>query len=187
MMVIEQNIFKDFPIGKKRKEVIEQNKKQIADFKITGRDKILKEKCYSWVDSPLDGGSSIPYESRGQPFASSFEHVLPPHYRSSLRKYIEQTLQKVKGKAVGVEFGGIGSNLSSGFTAGFFIKSIGVTLVDHRDPDELDFIQRRDKKINHQLLEGDIFSTDTYRFLDNLLGGGKSRSQFSDVGRPKSS
>src|SRR3989344_3619327 len=153
-----------FPIGKERKDTLEQSRKKIDRFKKTGKDEILLQRRYSWVNSSVDG----PDEIDGQPFRNSFRDILPKQERS-LKDYIEKVLAKRKGEAIGIEFGGIGSRLFSDFTPGFFAKSVGVSLVDHREPEKLAIIQKGDEKINHELLEGDIFTDETYDRLSKIL------------------
>jgi len=157
-----------FPIGKERKDTLEQSRKKIDRFKKTGKDEILLQRRYSWVNSSVDG----PDEIDGQPFRNSFRDILPKQERS-LKDYIEKVLAKRKGEAIGIEFGGIGSRLFSDFTPGFFAKSVGVSLVDHREPEKLAIIQKGDEKINHELLEGDIFTDETHDRLNKLLRGKK--------------
>lgn len=61
-----------------------------------------------------------------------------------------------------------------GFTPGFFTKSITVSLIDHRGwSSELARLSERDKKINYEVLEGNIFDTETYKFLKQRLGSEK--------------
>lgn len=165
------NEFESFPKGKDRKLIIELNKDDRDSFKIDGARKILNDGHYSWTDSPLEDLYSV------SSFSYSFKKILPEKYRRgikiNLKKYIEETLENKKGHAVGVEFGGIGSRLFMGFTKNFFKKSIGVSIVDHRNPRELEFFNKNDKKINHTFIEGDIFSLDTYKILNDKLEGEK--------------
>ena len=160
------NSFDRFPSGKERKEVISKNRDAISHFKKVGKEKILVGGHYSWVDSSaddsmIDGGMNI-----------SFEGVLPKENKS-LIAYIEDTLENRKGKAIGAEFGGMGSRLFGGFSAGFFAQSIGVSLVDHRDPSTLGAVDLLNETRNHSILEGDIFSPDTYGALNEVLNGAK--------------
>ena len=159
------NKFNTFPTGKERKKTIEKNRQATTEFKNEGRRGVIDR--YSWRDSPI-GEDEDEYFYKGKPFDRSFQSGLTEGKR--LKAYIETVLESRKGKAIGVEFGGVGSNLFSGFTPRFFLKSVGVTLIDHRDPeDDLIEARRQDIKINHQLLEGDIFDSETYEFLDKIL------------------
>ncbi len=170
-----------FPIGKKRKEIVEQIKKEAADFKTNnGLIEILDFEHYTWIDSSLDG----PEESNGRSFLDSFRNVLPLEHRKSLRNYIETVLKKREGQAIGVEFGGIGSRLFREFTLGFFAKSVAVSLVDHRGwKSKLDKLKERDKKIHHEVLEGDIFDFCTYESLNKLLNNEKIDLIIERMGR----
>lgn len=155
-----------FPTGKERKTVVRKNEQEITSFQEAGRTKLLEE--YSWLDSPLDRPN--PDYFPGKPFLDSFKPVLPESV-VSLKDYIETTLRKRKCKAIGIEFGGIGLDFFSGFTDGFFKRTIGVTLMDHRAKDIQSLGRRR--LPTHRVLEGDIFSADTYLSLDTKLGGKK--------------
>jgi len=162
------NSFNAFPTGRERKSVIRKNEAKIDHFKDTGRKRILDECHYSWVDSAIDD----PNDGDGEPFHESFKDLLP--YKSlTLKNYIETTIKERKGKAIGVEFGGIGTKLFSGFSSGFFAKSIAVSLVDHRPENKLQQSIVENEKINHQFMVGDIFSPDTYKSLNEILKGEK--------------
>ena len=159
------NKFNAFPIGKERKEEIRETYKNATSFQTRGNREIFDSKHYTWIDSPLDGPNIID----GKSFGKSFGYLLPEG-EASLRNYIETTLARRKSKAVGVEFGGIGSRLFSEFTPGFFAKSVGVSLLDHRGrTDQLARLTERDKKINHEVLECNIFDTETYNSLNKKL------------------
>ncbi len=160
------DIFK-FPTGKDRKKVIENNSAAIEKFKVVGEKKINQESHYTWVDSPVDGFED---DLTGMPFSLSFKDLLP-HLETSLRNYIENILEEKKGKAVGVEFGGIGSRFFAGFSEGFFEKSFGVTLVDHRKSSHnFSILVEEDKQNHHEVIEGDIFDFKTYETLEKSLG-----------------
>jgi len=162
------NDLEKFPTGKKRKEIIRENQEKIKHFEVTGKEEINLNKHYTFVDSSLDNYST----SKGVPFFESFYRVLP---RSSenMTNYIQKFLKPKRGKAIGLEFGGIGSGVFHSFSPGVFAKSVGVTLVDHRDGEELAQSKKEDKKINHETLEGDIFDLKTYESLNKLLEGKK--------------
>lgn len=151
-----------FPTGKKRKNLIAANKEAVAKFSEDGRYRIVENYHYTWIDSPLEGDYSS--------FQHTFETVLPPG-EQSLRQYIEKTLAPRKGDAIGIEFGGIGSRAFQGFSRGFFKKSVGVTLVDHRLPDT--GRDQEDRRRNHLVMVGDILTPETYDSLRNLLNGEK--------------
>jgi len=160
-----------FPSGKERRDLLAANEEKIVELRKLGEKGFrFKESDkeylhYGWLDSPLDGTGN-------GSFLKTFRDVLPSG-AGSMRKYIEQTLRERKGDAIGIEFGGIGSRAFEGFTENFFKKSIGVTLVDH-DKGVSDFYAYRTKEDsgrNHNIIEGDIFSEDTYAALETELRG----------------
>lgn len=80
----------------------------------------------SWAayDTPLqDDRRSIRYS-----FDGFFKGTIPG--KVSLKTYVEKSLGDRAGKAIGIEFGGPGTALFSGFSEGFFARSLGVTLTD---------------------------------------------------------
>jgi hypothetical protein len=163
------NKFDKFPIGKERKNILKINKKRIADFEVQGKDKINNKEHYHWINSHIDGPTAAE-ERGGEPFSHSFIRILTGR---NLKSYIQKTIETKRGEAIGVEFGGIGSNLFAGFSPGFFAKSFGVTLVDHRKPEELALQNAENEKIHHEVLIGDIFDEETYKSLNKKLAGAK--------------
>lgn len=101
-------------------------------------------------------------------YNNTFKGLYPPEF-SDVRDYIEVRFSDRKGKAVGVDIGGMGSELFAGFSPGFFKKSIGVTLVDKRNSQEID----RDSEIGHEVLETDCFSAQGRNKLKYWLGDDK--------------
>ncbi len=161
-----------FPQGKDRKELLEKNSEAIQQYK---KEEILnlkkqpgllnffrKTPHYRDTNSPLENGNSN--------YSLFFEAVLPEGQKN-LRSYIESSLAEKKGAALGVEFGGIGSNLFRGFSKGFFKESVGVTLVDTRTNKEKtrDGHENLEHNLHHTVLEGDILSEDVYKNLENTL------------------
>jgi hypothetical protein len=146
-----------FPRGEARRKLIEDNENKIEEFKRVGVKKIQYDEHYKWTDSPLDG-------HHGSSFYHAFVDFLPREGRS-LRHFIETTLEKKKGHAVGVEFGGVGVQLFKGFSDKFFEQTVGVTLVDYRF--------KIDNRGSHKVLEGDIFDNQTYKELEKILDGKK--------------
>ena len=175
------NNFEDvghFSEGKERKDLVRKNAEKIEKFK-KNAEKKFQMGHYNWIDSPLDERD----EFNSMTFRESFEKLLPKDEKS-LKHYIEQTLKDKKGKAVGVEFGGIGVKFFNGFSKGFFKKTVGVSLVDHRDifgiqgtyvKTEKGFknLYEINKTPNHEVLEGDIFSPECYKSLEEKLKGDK--------------
>lgn len=160
-----------FPFGKQaRAAAVEANRKKIEDFLPQGVEKIRKGH-YDWVNSSLDSPTDGTF-MWGASFADTFGPILPEGVES-MREYIEGMLSEKKGHAIGIEFGGIGSALFSDFTPGFFEKSLGVTLVDHRQEFKPDPTFARDERIHHTVHESDIFSPRLTAYLDTWLGGRK--------------
>lgn len=96
--------FDRFPTGKDRKAVIKKTIEGIEFMKSKGN----KIKPYTWLDSHANY-SSIEPGQRGEPFFRSFREIIPKEY-DTLTSFIEESLKEKDGKAVGVEFGGVGSN-----------------------------------------------------------------------------
>ncbi|MES2930911.1 MAG: hypothetical protein V4665_03965 [Patescibacteria group bacterium] len=157
---------KFFPTGNERKKVVEENQKQTVSFQEKGKSMIQDSHYYTDVDSPLEGSMV----DTGNSFSFSFHEIIPQGY-INMRDYIEKNLAEKKGHAVGIEFGGLGYNLFAGFDRGFFKKSLGVTLVDHR----MDSWKQQDekiaeeKKLDHTVVEGNILSPDLYKNLEKKL------------------
>jgi hypothetical protein len=101
------------------------------------------------------------YDSDIFEFNRTFRSCLPHEHQNSydnqvdrfdLQRYIESSLKGSNRTAV--EFGGPGSALFGGFSPGFFIKTVGVTLKDWRKPDESSF----DSANNHLVVEGNVIT-----------------------------
>ncbi|MEK9153958.1 MAG: hypothetical protein AAB798_00635 [Patescibacteria group bacterium] len=165
-----------FPMGKERRDLIAEGTREISRIKTEGTDKKGDLVAYKWTDSGLDrpGLDSHSYQNQ---FGSLYESLgqLLPSNEKSLQQYIENALMDKKGKAIGIELGGIGSTLFSEFTPGFFEKSIGITLTDHRQKKWFDFdkIKKRDQSINHTVMIGDVLDRNTLRPIAEWLDGDK--------------
>lgn len=111
------------------------------------------------------------YDSSLIEIGSTFYKVLPEEYVGDLnkkiyttieeygeafKKYIENTLSKNPNKErTAIEFGGPGSHFFSGFTKGFFNKTVGICLDDIRSEAEKD----ADNLRGHSVVVGDILDT----------------------------
>ncbi len=96
------------------------------------------------------------------PFQERFAAVLPD--ARNIKNYIEETFGNKKGQTVGLELGGIGSQLFSEFSPGFFHKTFGVTLIDNRY-----LYPRLVENTNHEVIEGDVFSEATVENVKTQL------------------
>lgn len=115
-------------------------------------------------DSPL-----LEQESRGPiSFDEYFRSVLPSGV--SIREYIQRELQDRGGRAIGIEFGGPGTALFSGFSRGFFSRSLGITLEDLRSEADTKY----DKVNHHTVQAGDLEEPKTQEEVRTWLNGEKA-------------
>ncbi len=160
-----------FPIGPGRKsEVIKKEER---------RQKYLEDPSavtYGWVDSPLDYSKEGKFlNARGEPFFNTFKRILPRE-APGLRAYIEETLKEKKGEAVGIEFGGPGAEAFTGFSEGFFKKSAGVVLVDHRPFPKVGGLglSQENTPDTHTVFLQDVLAPKTYADLTEWIGADKA-------------
>lgn len=113
----------------------------------------------SYLDNPWDDSS----------FQITFACLLPEG-EFSLKGYIERLLTRKIGAAIGIEFGGPGSNLFGDFSQGFFRQTAGVTLADIRT----DSTKKRDDEHHHTVIAGNMFSSQTQQEVANWLSGRKA-------------
>ncbi len=113
------------------------------------------------------------HDSKLSSFAKDFSTLLPPDDTGEdvvvrFIDYIGRVLNPEESRQmVAIEFGGPGSRLFGGFPEGFWSKTFGVCLLDHRS------IERKiaDKRACHTVVIGDMFEKSTYRKIDDMLGG----------------
>lgn len=104
-------------------------------------------------------------------FEVTFGGLFPEGER--LQGYIEKKLAHRGGSAIGMELGGTGSRLFSGFTPGFFQRTAGINLTDYRHFDNPD-PTAEDTSRNHTVIEGDILQRSTQRKIsEDFLRGDK--------------
>jgi hypothetical protein len=156
-----------FPFGKsERKEERESAADMAAHAQESEKRDVERGRPpYIVYDSPLQGPDS------DDSFDLTFEYVLPPG-SGTLRHYIQETLEKKRGEAIGIEFGGPGSALFSGFPRGFFERTLGVTLADVRgvlSPDQI----AKDEERHHTVLEANLLAAGTYEKVKQWLAGRK--------------
>lgn len=105
-------------------------------------------------------------------FHENFKGVIGEGF-NDIKDYIESMLGSKKGKAIGIELGGIGSQLFSDFTPGFFERSAAITLTDFRnriDPKLID----DDRARNHNVIPGDLVTPETKTKVEEFLAGQKA-------------
>jgi len=168
--------FGRFSSGRERKKILLEHAISVDQLKEDSDDIVRLESHYNYtaLNSPLDSShdkSEYNYE-REVSFYRTFRKILPEGV-TSLRQYIEEVLADKKGRAVGMEFGGIGVNAFSGFTRGFFKRSFGIVLGDHREGVMKEADRELLVDLKHEVLEGDILSPGPYKILENKLGGDK--------------
>ena len=137
----------------------------------TSEDKMLGRAQYINVDSPL----GTEFNWQGGAFSRNFCSVIGEE--RSLKRYIEGVLQKKRGQAIGIEFGGLGINLFKGFSPGFFKQSIGVSLSDHRT-DDGQLLYSDGKEVyqdeeQHNIIIGNLFDTKVYKDIEKIIGNKK--------------
>lgn len=142
-----------------------------SDSKISATSN--NERRNKWIvyDSPLLSSQAADNDiTRFSDFDSAFYDVLPPEYSKNdmnIQDYIETELGDKKGQAIGVEFGGPGRKLFSGFTPGFFSDTAGIILNDLVPPSD----SNSDSNKHHQVIEGNMFSRSTLKKIENWLNG----------------
>lgn len=100
-------------------------------------------------------------------YHTTFRSVLPKG--TNLKTDIVEVLGNRKGKAIGIDIGGLGSKLFGDFPKGFFATSRGVALFDSRS-----MLQYQDDTVsNHGVIVGDITTDKTREVVDRSLGGQK--------------
>lgn len=113
----------------------------------------------SYLENPSDDSS----------FYRTFGCLLPEK-EQTLAGYIERLLVEKRGVAIGIEFGGPGSNLFGNFSPGFFGQTLGVTLNDLRSIS----LRVRDNERHHAVIAGDMFSDKTQQEVTRWLRGRKA-------------
>ncbi len=156
-----------FPQGKKeREDLLKLNHEKISEGAKEDKLKFKENHHYGDIDSYLEKG--------GTSFSYFFRNVLPEGQKN-MKSYIESSLKERKGKALGIEFGGIGSNLFRGFSKGLFKGTFGVTLADHRNKIQKikDTTLNSINALDHKVVEGDILSDSLYDNLEQKLDNQK--------------
>lgn len=137
-----------------------------------------EEKGYAFGRTPSTYGNdglrydyvqgNSPLEGHSHSFGATFDRVIPDGM--GFREYLESMAipPERKGKAILVEFGGPGINLTSGLDEHLYAKTVGVTL--GKIADDKGVIGEEELKLgNHEVMYADIFDSSTYRRLDHLL------------------
>lgn len=120
--------------------------------------------------------NDAPLQKDDHSFESWFRPVLP-FGSTDMRAYVEDTLAPFE-KRVGLELGGVGSNLFAGFSQGYFDTSAGVNLTDTRihrvypqfSAQKID----SDNQRNHHVIPGNILDDITKERVLTWLNGAKA-------------
>ncbi len=103
-------------------------------------------------------------------YEGTFQKLLPEGV--NLKEFIENSLSERKGQAVGIDIGGLGSQVFKEFSPGFFERSAGVVLTDTRIEHKVD--PREDAMRGHSVIEGDLFKQETRKKIMEWLAGEKA-------------
>jgi hypothetical protein len=151
------------------RQSLEAHKEEIIKLKIHENTRIEEQRTWPIYDAPLleeQRTDNMPIS-----FENDFGQLIPERIGNlehlNLKQYIEKVLENRRGKALGIEFGGPGRRLFSGFTPGFFAKTAGVALNDMQKTKYL----TQDK--THQIIEGDFFTTGTRNEVRQYFQGEK--------------
>ncbi|OHA20164.1 MAG: hypothetical protein A2849_01500 [Candidatus Taylorbacteria bacterium RIFCSPHIGHO2_01_FULL_51_15] len=158
-----------YPFGREKRQQEVDRKMRLADQKEHAER--YSALPYVLKNSALEKG--MHFWDRWASFNTAFRRVLPEGEKS-LRAYIdiEKTLSDRSGKAVGLEFGGIGSAVFAEFTPHCFKKTAGIALSDIRNRMRSDPTMQDDER-NHSVIEGNIFSEELYDDIADWLGKDK--------------
>jgi|SRR3989344_1878092 len=148
-----------FPFGKMKRKREHDYYKEVTKSQTVQEQGNEPEDIYTIYDSPLSSNTGSDAS-----FDISFSKLLERKGKS-IRSFIEKSLENKRRKAVGIEFGGPGSNLFAGFSSGFFARSLGVTLADLRDLDK----KSRDEDRHHSVIAGNIADLSTYKLVKEWL------------------
>jgi len=135
------------------KRPIENNRARVAD-----------------ISTKTDEAEWEVYDRSLDDFGLSFIKITPherPYTSETFRDYIESTLLKGDKKAGdfrGVELGGPGSKLFSGFSKGFFGRTAGICLADIRDNP----LKEADAAQGHNILIGDILEVENQKLIGEI-------------------
>lgn len=140
--------------------------KRSDDVVLTSHSNALRSKevqdkpVYHWrnTNSHLEQGHAF------TTFQDTFGRVVPKGH--SLRSYIEFVIgEGLPGKAIGLEVGGVGSELFKSFSEGFLAASLAVSLTDYRTSEQ----KEDDATRHHECLTGDLSSPETYEKIESWL------------------
>lgn len=156
-------LFRIYPLPKEvRKEILVGAAKATQQHAIREQSFPLGTKPWTTYDSHL-------YPGTDSSFHDTFADFLPKG-EQSFHGYIERLLVRKRGAAIGIEFGGPGSNLFGDFSQGFFCQTLGVTLADLRT----DSVKERDSECHHKVITGNMFSSGTQQKIAEWLSEKKA-------------
>lgn len=152
-----------FPEGPHRRAYLAEVKELSEDQGVMESQKIGIDIAYRLKDSGLYPSPSDEYPSDS--FAGYFREVIPSEGHD-LGRYLKKVFKN--GGAIGIEFGGQGKRLFMDLNEkypGLFSEFFGIALGEYEE----------DKKpAGHTFIAGDLTVPETYRALEEKLGGRKA-------------
>ncbi len=123
----------------------------------------------------LPNGNRFPnIYSDPESLTRTFSGVLPDGVR--IQDHIKERLAHKSGAAIGVEFGGVGSQFFASFGDFFLQHGYGITLYDERDPQQR--LADRSIQSRHTIIsgphKGNIFSNESTMALNEALDSSKA-------------
>lgn len=103
-------------------------------------------------------------------YQETFGKLIPENYKD-IYDYIVSNLSSKEGKLIGIDVGGLGSNVFKDFVSGFFQKTLGLTLTDQRKKYKIDINQ--DEARNHKVIAGNFRLGSTKSEIKRELSGKK--------------
>ncbi len=95
-----------------------------------------------------------------------------------MKNYIETVLEKMRGEAIGIEFGGLAINLFNDFDKGLFKQTIGISLSDYRTGDGQ--LKNGGQKMvhtdgrQHNIIIGNLLDDSIYKKINKIIKGKKA-------------
>lgn len=165
----------DFGHGLINNESVRDLSRKIEKGEVSGKEE------WPVCDSPLlsgpSGEDSEDFRKRMFSYNLNFSWPLIADEKNrkgeeyqNIKEYIEDVLEKKRGKAIGIDFGGPGSWVFRGFEKGFLRRTLGVTLRDEREGED----RKRDDINRHTVIGGNMFRPTTRKKIKQWLNGEKA-------------